>query len=577
MPHAVTKFLADLWALTYPYWMSDERWVARGLLAAVVGLKLALVGVMVLINQWNNAFYNTLQNLDRDGFYTQLLRFGVLAALYILVAVYELYLNQLLQIRWRRWLTEHFLASWLGEHTSYRMQLMDQGTDNPDQRIAEDLALFCDKTLSLTLGLLSAVVSLASFVVILWGLSGAFSITLGSQTFSIPGYMVWFALGYAGVGTWLAHRIGWPLVRLNFDQQKFEANFRFALVRVRENVEGIALYHGEDGERRYLTGRFLDIIRNWYAIMRRQKKFTWFRAGYNQTAVIFPFVVAAPQFFNKTLQLGGLMQTASAFNQVQDALSWFVNAYVSLAEWKATVDRLTSFTQATTAAHQAAQQQEGMRVTTAPQSHLTAEALKIALPDGRPLLTPTSLAFPPGSTTLVTGASGAGKSTLFRALAGIWPFGQGTITQPADSQVLFLPQKPYLTIGTLREQLAYPAPVETYPPEVVQQTLHDCGLAHLLPRLDDTQHWAQILSGGEQQRVALARALLHRPQWLFLDEATAALDEASEAHLYTLLRQRLPETSIISIGHRPTLEPFHAHRLRLERDGAGVSQVVAHT
>ena len=574
--HKTTRqFLTDLWTLTWPYWFSDERWSARGLLAAVVGLKLGLVFVSVLINQWNNEFYNALQNLDQEGFYTQLLRFTWLAASYIIVAVYELYLNQLLQIRWRRWLTEHFLHAWIGARTYYRMQLTAQDTDNPDQRIAEDLALFCDKTLSLTLGLLSAVVTLLSFVAILWGLSGAFHVSLSGYMFNIPGYMVWFALLYAVLGTWLTHALGRPLVQLNFGQQKFEANLRFALVRVRENMEGVALYHGEAGELRHLTRCFFEVMRNWRQIMTRQKKLTWFRAGYNQAAIIFPFVVAAPQYFSKTIQLGGLMQTASAFNQVQDALSWFVNAYVELASWKATVDRLTTFQQATVEASHAMQQQAGIIVTNAAQEHVSIDDLTLNLPDGRPLLASTALSFAPHSATLVTGPSGSGKSTLFRAMAGIWPFGQGTITQPLGSQVLFLPQKPYLTIGTLREQLTYPAAAEAFDTSVLQQTLHDCGLAHMVQRLDEAQHWGQILSGGEQQRVAFARALLQRPQWLFLDEATASLDEASEAHLYTLIRTRLPETSLISIGHRPTLGQFHEHRLRLERDAVGLSHLVA--
>jgi vitamin B12/bleomycin/antimicrobial peptide transport system ATP-binding/permease protein len=397
---------------------------------------------------------------------------------------------------------------------------------------------------------------------------------VAGHTFSIPGYMVWFALAYALVGTWLTHAIGRPLVRLNFEQQKFEANFRFALVRFRENAEGIALYHGEAGEMRHLTGRFSDVMRNWWEIMKRQKKLTWFRAGYNQAAIIFPFVVAAPQFFNKTIQLGGLMQTASAFNQVQDALSWFVNAYVQLAEWKATVDRLTSFRNATRQAHYTAQHQAGVTVTSAEQADFTAENVHIALPSGTPLLAPVELTLPPRSSVLVTGPSGSGKSTLFRALAGIWPFGSGTVKQPATARVLFLPQKPYLTIGTLRDQLTYPAQGDTFADSVLQQTLRDCGLPQLVDRLDEEQHWAQVLSGGEQQRVAFARALLHQPQWLFMDEATASLDEASEEHLYTLLHARLPDTSIISIGHRPTLAQFHKRRLKLERDAAGLSHLL---
>ena len=331
------SFLPDLWALTKPFGFSEERWAARGLLAVIVALNLGLVYISVLLNQWNNDFYNTLQNMDKDGFFHQIAKFGVIATAYIIVAVYQLYLNQMLQIRWRRWLTGRYLADWIGERTYYRLQLTDRGTDNPDQRIADDLAAFCDKTLNLTLGLMSSVVTLISFVTILWGLSGTLTFPLNGSEISIPGYMVWVALVYAIVGTVLIHVIGWPLIGLNFNQQKFEANFRFSLIRFRENAESIALYAGEPGEIRSLNHRFADVVANWWAIMKRQKLLTWFRSGYNQIAIIFPFVVAAPRYFAGSIQLGGLMQTASAFNQVQDALSWFVNAYTQLAEWRATV------------------------------------------------------------------------------------------------------------------------------------------------------------------------------------------------------------------------------------------------
>jgi putative ATP-binding cassette transporter len=568
------RLLTDLWTLTRPYWFSEERWAARGLLAVVIGLNLALVYVSVLINQWNNDFYNTLQNLDQHGFYRQLLRFILLAASYIALSVYHLYLNQMLQIRWRRWLTSTYLGAWIGNRTYYRMQLTDAGTDNPDQRIADDLALFCDRTLTLALGLLSATVTLASFIAILWGLSGAFRISIGGHALSIPGYMVWFALAYALVGTWLTHVIGQPLIDLNFNQQKFEANFRFGLVRVREHAEGIALYRGEADELRRLTARFSDVVHNWWEIMKRQKQLTWFQAGYNQAAIIFPFMVAAPHYFSRTIQLGGLVQTASAFGQVQDALSWFVNAYVQVAEWRATVDRLTSFYNATERARLAAQSEEGIRVTSSGQPNFTAEHLCLALPDRRALLAPTDVTLPQGGSVLMTGPSGSGKSTLFRAFAGIWPFGSGTLRWPAGARVLFLPQKPYLGIGKLRDQLTYPAPSDALADSVFTHTLLDCGLPQLVHRLDEEQNWAQVLSGGEQQRVAFARALLQKPQWLFMDEATASLDDASETRLYTLLRERLPDTTIVSIGYHPNLTQFHEQQLRLECEENGVGHLV---
>ena len=562
------SFLPDLWALTKPYWFSEERWAARGLLAVIVALNLGLVYISVLLNQWNNDFYNTLQNMDKDGFFHQIAKFGVIATAYIIVAVYQLYLNQMLQIRWRRWLTGRYLADWIGERTYYRLQLTDRGTDNPDQRIADDLAAFCDKTLNLTLGLMSSVVTLISFVTILWGLSGTLTFPLNGSEISIPGYMVWVALVYAIVGTVLIHMIGWPLIGLNFNQQKFEANFRFSLIRFRENAESIALYAGEPDEIRGLNHRFADVVANWWAIMKRQKLLTWFRSGYNQIAIIFPFVVAAPRYFAGSIQLGGLMQTASAFNQVQDALSWFVNAYTQLAEWRATVERLTTFRNATHRAQHEAQTSAGVTTATNDGETYTARDVKIDLPGGQPLLAPFSVEFKPGESVLVTGPSGSGKSTLFRALAGIWPFGGGTVARPHDGHILFLPQKPYLTIGTLREQLCYPAASGAYSDDALRAALTDCRLEHFTGRLDEEQHWAQLLSGGEQQRIAFARALLHKPGWLFMDEATSALDETTEAALYHLLKERLPRTTVVSIGHRANLRQFHQRRLEIRTDGA---------
>ena len=563
MPKTSKSFIADLWALTKPYWFAEGAWAARALLSAIVVLNLGLVYVNVLINRWNNDFYNALQSLDKVAFFHQLLIFSGLAAAYIVIAVYQLYLNQMLQIRWRRWLTERYLSQWIAKRTYYRLQLTDRDTDNPDQRIADDLAAFCDKTLNLSLGLLSAVVTLASFATILWTLSGTLSIPLDHGRIAIPGYMLWVALIYAIVGTVLVHLIGRPLVGLNFNQQKFEANFRFSLVRFRENAESIALYAGEASELHGLRRHFSDIVGNWWAIMLRQKTLTWFRAGYNQIGIIFPYLVAAPRYFAGGLHLGGLMQTASAFGQVQDSLSWFVNAYAQLAEWRATVDRLTAFNHALDRAHAAAKSDAGVSVTAGAGPDFVADEVNINLPDGQALLPVLSMNFAPGERVLVTGASGSGKSTLFRVMAGIWPFGNGSVKRPQHAQVLFLPQRPYLGLGSLREQLCYPGPADSFGDAELRAALVACGLPQLVDRLGEHRHWAQQLSGGEQQRVAIARALLQQPDWLFLDEATSALDEPSEAALYGLLNARLPHTGIISIGHRASLGRFHRRTIAL--------------
>jgi putative ATP-binding cassette transporter len=564
-------FAGDLWSLVRPYWQSEEKWAARGLLAAVIGLNLGLVYLEVLLSYWQNDFYNTLQNSNQAAFFTELMRFCWIAAAFIGIAVYELYLNQMLQIRWREWLTKNYLADWLGQRAYYRMQLSGSGTDNPDQRIAEDLAEFCEKTLTLAIGLMSAVITLASFLTILWTLSGSLSVPLFGITLEIPGYMLWIALIYAIAGTLIAHWIGRPLVALNFDKQKVEADFRYALVRFRENGEAVALYRGEADELRQLDGRFNRVVANWWQIMRRTKKLTWFRSGYGQIAVVFPFVVAAPRFFSGAIQLGDLMQTSTAFGKVQSSLSWFIDAYTQIAAWKATVDRLTSFR---AAIREAAAQGDGIKLDTGSAPIYAARELSIDLPNGQRLIEAAGLELQPGQRVLLHGASGSGKSTLFRALAGIWPFGRGEITQPAAPRVLFLPQKPYLTIGSLREQLCYPAGPDRFTDEALCAALTDCRLPHLAGRLDEIQHWAQLLSGGEQQRIAFARALLQQPDWIFMDESSSALDEDSETALYTLLRERLPAAAIVSIGHRSSLFALHEHHVEIHRNGAAPGTLV---
>jgi putative ATP-binding cassette transporter len=550
-------FLSDVWLLTRPYWRSEDRWRGGALLAIVVGMDLGLVYLNVLFNEWNNTFYNALQEKNFHEFTHQLLRFCVLATIFIVIAIYQLYLRQMLQIRWRRWLTDRYVGQWLGNHAYYRLQLIPGRTDNPDQRIAEDIRDFVGQTLVLSLGLLDSVVTLFSFATILWSLSGAATV-LG---ITIPGYMMWIALGYAVVGTWLVHRIGRPLIGLNYRQQQFEADFRFSLVRLRENAEGVALYGGEEEERRGLSSRFAKIVDNWWGIMRRQKKLTGFTTGYGQIASIFPLAVGAPRYFSGAIELGGLMQISSAFGQVQGALSWFVDAYTSLAAWKATVDRLVGFERALLeiadlpvgASRQPAAIGDGISL----------NGFDLSLPDGAVLQRDLTLSFPPGSRTLVTGPSGCGKSTLFRAIGGLWPYCRGHLTVPADQRLLFLPQKPYLPIASLRAVVAYPTHAEDHPDTAIRQALIDCGLPHLVDRLDEEHPWAQQLSPGEQQRLAFARALLVRPRWLFLDEATSALDEVSEAMLYTLVTARLSDCTIISIAHRPTVAAFHQRRIDL--------------
>ncbi len=562
------SLLGKAWALSKPYWSSEERWTARALLVSIIGMALFMVFLDVQFNSWNNNFYNALQEKQSTDFWALILWFSFLAAVYIAVAGYNRYLNLLLQLRWRRWLTDRYLQDWLTDRVHYRIELKGYGTDNVDQRIQEDLKDFASLTLSLGLDLLSSVVTLVTFAHILWTLSGPLSLPIfGGIT--IPGYMMWVALVYAIIGSTLTHTVGRALSGLNYQQQRYEANFRFDLVRLRENAESIAAWRGEEDERRGLRRRFHDVWLNFSTLMQYSKRLTWFITGYRQIAIIFPFMVVSPRYFADSIKFGVIFQTASAFGQVQGALSWFVTAYGELAQWRATLDRLTSFHEAIEAARAEALAGQGITVREGTGPDLQLNGVDVLLPDGRALLGQVHCRLKAGEHTLITGASGIGKSTLFRALSGIWPFGGGTVEVPAGARLMFLPQKPYLPIGPLREAVAYPAGGAGFTDERLRAALQDCELGHLAGRLDENEHWAQRLSPGEQQRLAFARALLNAPDWLFLDEATSALDTATEQHLYQLLRERLPATTLVSIAHRPTVAAFHRRQLVLSKGVSG--------
>jgi putative ATP-binding cassette transporter len=563
----IRSTLAAVWRIAAPYFYAEDKWAGRGLLAAVVIIELAVVFLTVLFNRWNNVFYNALQERNQAVFTYQIGYFCVLAAFWIGLKVYQLYLNQWLQIRWRRWMTDRYLGGWLHDANHYRMQMLGDAADNPDQRIAEDTQRFVEQTLSLGIGLLSAVVTLVSFVFILWGLSNEAPLHLFGKDIAIPGYLVWGALIYAVLGTTLTHLIGWPLVGLNFQQQRYEADFRFNLVRARENGEQIALLHGEPAERTRLQGRFGYVVENWMDIMQRTKKLTAFTATYSQASVIFPYVLVAPAYFAEKVQLGGMMQTASAFSSVQDSLSFFITSYRTLAEWQSVVARLSGFEAAIENAAALTTKENIIHIASDDKGTIDLEKLLVSLPNGTPLVTADGFSIRSGERTLLTGPSGSGKSTLFRAIAGIWPFGTGSIAIPSQATLMMLPQRPYFPVGTLRAAIAYPAEPSAFSPEQVGETLSAVGLPKLASRLDEDAHWNRTLSLGEQQRLGIARALLHKPQYLFLDEATASLDEPSEAALYGLIKDRLAATTIVSIGHRSTLEAFHQRGVTLARDG----------
>ena len=552
-----------------PYWTSEDRWRAWLLLLGVVLLTLAMVYLTVLLNRWNNAFYTALQDKNMVAFRGQLFRVTYLITIFIFLAVYQVYLNQMLEIRWRRWLTDRYLGSWLSDGAYYRMQLQGGETDNPDQRIAEDVQLLASHTLGLFTGGLRAVVTLVTFVAILWGLSGSFTVTLAGHTIWLPGYMVWVAVLYATLGTLVTDWVGRPLVRLNVDRQRYEADFRFSLVRFRENTEGAALYRGEADEFRGFRARFEEVVRNWWGIMVRQKRMTYFTSGYGLGAWIVPSIVAAPRYFRGELGLGGLMQTAQAFQQVQDALSFFVQSYKEIAAWCAVVERLAGFERHLEAVHHEAA--TGLQRVDGRPDQLSVVNVDLYRPDGQPLLANINFTMKRGDSVLLNGASGSGKSTLIRAIAGIWPFGRGEIRVAKNARILFLPQRPYLPIGKLRDVVSYPMPADGVADGTLREALEAVGLPQFAGRLDEEAHWQLQLSPGEQQRIAFARALVQKPDWLFLDEATSAVDESAESRLYALVRERLPETTVFSIGHRATLRPFHTRQLMVQPTGNSAS------
>ncbi len=566
----------DAWHLIKPYWISSEKKTAYILLAAIIFLNLAIVGINVLFNLWYKEFYNALQELNEKAFWIALAQFSALAFFYIISAVYSLYLNQMLQIKWRKWLTDNFLNKWMDKKVYYHLQVFNNQTDNPDQRISEDLNMFISQSLTLFLGLLSSIVTLFSFISILWIVSGPLHFSIMGFFITIPGYMVWAALLYAILGTWITAIIGRPLIPLNFNQQRFEADFRFNLVRIRENSESVALYSGEDKEHWHLMRKFADIFENYWKIMVRQKKLTWFTSGYNQIAIIFPILVAAPRFFAKKIQLGGLMQIAQAFGQVQTSLSYIVNSYTALANWHAVADRLRTF-------EHNIQSIENLQVQNSKIKHkqsdcLIVKNLSILLPDNQTyLIKDLNFELKPQQSMLIVGPSGIGKSTLIRTIAGLWPFGYGEISLPKQEKTLFLPQKPYLPIGTLRDVLIYPNGDPSTDNETLKELLESLNLKYLAKHLLEVNMWSQVLSLGEQQYLAFGRIFLQKPDWIFMDEATSALDEKSEKLLYTRLFRDLSQSACLSVGHRSSLLNYHKIKLSLLGDGKWLIEPIKKT
>jgi putative ATP-binding cassette transporter len=552
------------WQLIRPYWASEKRWEGRRLLALVVALNLAVVYINVRLNAWNASFYDALDKRNWPVFKSSLAEFAVLAFSFIIIATFRTYFRQMLEIRWRQWVTNTNLTKWFTHQAYYRIE-RDHLADNPDQRISEDIRTLVSSSLALSLDLLTTLVSLFSFITILWTISGAVSFVLGGMNIAIPGYMVWVAALYAVVGSYFIFKVGRPLVGLSYRQQQVEADFRFLLVRLRESAEQIALYRGEGAELTRLKSAFGAVRDNWWQIMVVTKRLIFANSMYAQVAIVFPIMAAAPRYFAGAFTLGVLMRIIDAFGQVSDGFSWFVNSFSTLADWKATINRLREFTRVIDepplAPHAGA-----ISVVTASRSTSPAYAatdLHLALPNGAPLAVPGSFSFTPGSRWLIRGRSGCGKSTLLRALAGLWPFGSGRIEVPADARVLFLSQQSYLPIDTLKAALAFPSSPETFSDEQCREALTAVNLGQYTDELQTVAHWARRLSGGEQQRLAAARALLQKPDYLFLDEATSALDVQTEEAVYEALHTHLPGTAMISVAHRETLGSFHQNTMTL--------------
>ncbi len=575
--------MRQITAITDKYFVTDERasfeivngrpftfsvrWMAMGLLAIIILINLGQVWISVSLSFFNRNWFDAIQAKNSLEFWRLLFQVWVpLVAILIASNFIEFLIVSAFKIRWRSWLTEKLYQRWLDDGTHYRLQFGEARVDNPDQRISEDIRKYIETTYGLTISMIQQISSLVSFSVILWGLSA--NLKLPGVDTQIPGLLFWIALAYAAVGTLITHLIGKRLIGLNFRQEVYEADFRFGLARLREYGEPIALLSGEKAEKQRLGVQFREVIRNFFDIVRVQKWLSAFIQLYGSSNSIVPIVITAPFYFAGQITLGVLTQTSQAFARVDAALSFFIDRYATLADFKAVVDRLSSFDGSMRKA-EIIREQSRIRRIDAPNADLTIQKLSLHLPEGTRIVEADGLTIRRGERTLLVGPSGSGKSTLFRAVAGIWPFGSADVAVPAESSVMLLPQRPYLPLGTLRDAVTYPGTNGAYTDEAILAALRAVKLPHLLGRLDEEAFWVQVLSLGEQQRLAIARALLAKPDWLFLDEATAALDEPLEDAIYAVLRSELPNTTVVSIGHRSTLKAMHDRVIEMKPVGEG--------
>jgi putative ATP-binding cassette transporter len=550
-------------------WRMRERHFATGLIMTLIVINQLQVGISVRLSFFNRDWFNAIQNKDQPAFWSLLLTvFMFWAFIAIASNLIEYFFDAVLKINWRRWLTARYSGVWLNDGGIYRMGLIGDGADNPDQRIAEDVRNFILDTYSYSITLIQQISTLVSFSLILWAMPAEF--VFPGTSIVVPGLPFWVAMAYSAFGTWITHLIGRPLVKLEFAQERYEADFRFSLARLREYAEQVALLRGERSELGILSGHFGQLVANYFRIVKRVLKLNTFISFYGQISPILPYVIIAPYYFLDKVTLGQMSQTAGAFGRVEGALSFFIDRYRSVARYKANVDRLQTFSEALDKAGALGKTPPHIEEQHQSPKDLALRDLSLRLPDGREIVRTQALGFKSGGATLVTGPSGSGKSTLFRAIAGIWPYGQGVVDLPSSARVLLLPQRPYVPAGTLKAAATYPAPAETYSDEQVREALKLARLAPLADRILEDENWGQRLSGGEQQRLAIARAVLDKPDWLFLDEATSALDEKLEAEIYAMLRRQLPNTSIVSIGHRSTLIAMHDWRVEMNAGDDGV-------
>jgi putative ATP-binding cassette transporter len=561
------QLVKDAWKLAKPYFFNlPGKWKLIGLFAAVIALELLGIYLLVRINSWYNDFYNSLQELNKKAFIRLLQTFGVLATIHVAAKVFKSYLNQLFNITWRIPMTKDYLTRWTSNYSYYGLPIINDSSDNPDQRISEDIREFIVYTSWFVLGILNAVITLLSFITILWVVSGPLSFKLPylETQITIPAYLVWFAIIYAFAGTYITNKIGKPLINLQYCQEKREADLRFALMRFRENSESIAFYKGEEYEKNTFFKRLANVTENYYKLIKIDRSVKAWVTSYNQFALIFPTLVASPKLFAGQIKLGGLMQIGNAFRNVDDALSWIMNNYQELAQYRAIINRLTEFNNSIEKWHHL--NFEANNIKTEKQGHsFKINHLTLTNSEGKTLLNDFTYDFNQYQNILITGKTGSGKSTVLRALAGFWSFGKGEVQYPENAEIAFIPQKPYIPLGTLLEACIYPK-IDPMPKDEIRlkELLKEFELSHLIQHLNKSDEWSRVLSGGEQQKLAMIRSILKQPNILFMDEATSSLDTKSEEMVLNLLKAHLPNTQFISIGHKDSLKKFHNHELVLE-------------